>query len=273
MSGATVATASNAMLHFVYRVGHLDRTREFMGILGLKVLRERSVEEESYTNVFYGGGPESNAEYCSLELTENWGVDSYNIGTGFAHIGIAVPDVRKTVEELRAAGFTIAREPGHVKDGKSYVAFVLDPTGYKYELLEQKRRDPVAQVTLRVGDLDKAVEFYTSMGMHEVRRRTSMEGKYTNVKMGYGPELDSTMLQLCYNFGVDSYDVGDGWGQIAVRSSDVYDSAKIMKTAGHDPARAPGPVPGIGTKIVAFKDLTGWKTVVVDADDIEKELQ
>jgi lactoylglutathione lyase len=214
MSSAKTPTATDAMLHFVYRVGDLARTRLFLSTLGLRVLRERDVPSEKYTNVFFGAGSESNAEHCSLELTYNYGREAYNVGTGLGHIGVAVSDVRSTCEELRRKGFRVVREPGPVADGKSYMAFVEDPTGYRFELLQRVQRDPVCQVTLRVTDLDNSLKFYSALGFHEVRRRSSESGRYTNVKLGYGPEEDSTMLQLTHNWDrdpSDAYDAGDGW--------------------------------------------------------------
>jgi lactoylglutathione lyase len=262
------AKAGDALLHVVYRVGDLDRTREFFNVLGLKVLRERDMPEEKYTNVFVGAGSESNGKHVSLELTYNYGKESYNIGDGFGHFGIAVEDVAQMTEKLRGAGFKVVREPGPVKGGHTIIAFVEDPTGYKFELLQKKKRDPVAQITLRVGDLDKSIKFYEALGMRELSRRESEEGKYTNVKLGYGDDEDCTALQLTYNWGKTHYDNGDGYGQIAVRTKDVYEAAKIMERAGFKPAKNPGPVPGIGTKIVSFRDPDEWKAVLVDANDV-----
>lgn len=255
MAAARAPSASDAMLHFVYRVGDLPRTREFLSTLGLRVLREREVGGEK-SNVFFGAGTESNAEHCSFELVYNYGVEKYRVGEGFGSIGVAVPDVKETVRQLRAKGFAVVREPWTVSDGKSYLALVEDPTGYRFELQQCVRRDPVCHVTLRVLDLDAAIKFYQAMGLHEVRRHSSEEGRYTHVKLGYGPEDDSTVLQLAHSWDrKEGYDIGDGWGQIAVRATtSVFDSADIMQEAGYAASRAPGPVPGIGTKIVAFRD-------------------
>lgn len=103
------------MLHAVYRVVDLGATRKFLEALGMHVLRERDVPSEKYTNVFYGYGPEQRGEYFSLELTYNYGVSSYDIGSGFGHFGVAVTNVTETVERVREAGFTILREPGPVQ--------------------------------------------------------------------------------------------------------------------------------------------------------------
>jgi len=81
----------------------------------MKVLRERDVPSEKYTNVFYGYGSEKKGEHFSLELTYNYGVDSYDVGTGFGHFGISVEDAAAVVERVRAAGFKVIRELGVVK--------------------------------------------------------------------------------------------------------------------------------------------------------------
>lgn len=110
-----ILTMSQKMLHAVYRVGDLDASRRFLEALGMHALRERDMPSEKFSNAFYGFGPERNGEYFSLELTYNYGVDSYDIGTGFGHFGIAVEDVAATVERVRSEGFKVVREPGPVK--------------------------------------------------------------------------------------------------------------------------------------------------------------
>lgn len=109
------AMASQNIAHAVYRVGDVQASRKFLEALGMKALRERDMPEQKYYNIFYGYGPESNGEFCSLELTYNYGVDSYDIGTGFGHFGIAVEDAAAVVERVRAAGFEVVRELGPVK--------------------------------------------------------------------------------------------------------------------------------------------------------------
>ena len=98
-----------------------------------------------------------------LTPTPTQGVDSYDIGTGFGHFGLAVPDVAAVVEKARAAGGQVTREPGPVKGGQTVIAFVKDPTGYAWELIERKGvaiPEPIAQVMLRVTDLDKSIAYY-----------------------------------------------------------------------------------------------------------------
>lgn len=99
------------------------------------------------------------------------------------------------------------------------------------------------------------------------------DGKFTITKMGFGSMDDSTAVSLTYNWGDHTYTNGNGYGQIAVSCPDVYQAAKQFEDVGIEVTRAPGPVPGIGTKICAVTDPDEWKTVMVDADDFEKEFE
>jgi lactoylglutathione lyase len=120
------------------RVGDLQRSIDFYTkVMGMQLLRTTDRPEQKYTLAFVGYGPES--EQAALELTYNYGVDRYNLGNAFGHIAIAVDDVRAACERIRAAGGTIAREPGPVKGGSTVIAFVQDPDGYKIELIQTGR--------------------------------------------------------------------------------------------------------------------------------------
>ncbi|KAH0450950.1 hypothetical protein IEQ34_021642 [Dendrobium chrysotoxum] len=166
------------LLHVVYRVGDLDKTIKFYTeCLGMKLLRKRDIPEERYTNAFLGYGPEDS--HFVVELTYNYGVEKYDIGTGFGHFGVAVEDVAKTVDLIKAKGGKVTREPGPVKGGKSIIAFIEDPDGYKFELLERgPTPEPLCQVMLRVGDLDRSIEFYKkAFGMDLLRKRDNPEYK------------------------------------------------------------------------------------------------
>ncbi|KAL5783291.1 hypothetical protein ACOSP7_008320 [Xanthoceras sorbifolium] len=262
------------MLHVVYRVGDLDKTIKFYTeCLGMKLLRKRDIPEERYTNAFLGYGPEDS--HFVVELTYNYGVDKYDIGSGFGHFGIAVEDVVKTVDLVKAKGGKVTREPGPVKGGNTVIAFIEDPDGYKFELLERgPTPEPLCQVMLRVGDLDRAINFYKkAFGMELLRKRDNPEYKYTIAMMGYGPEDKNAVLELTYNYGVSEYDKGNGYAQIAIGTDDVYKTAEAIKLCGGKITREPGPLPGINTKITACMDPDGWKSVFVDNIDLLKELE
>lgn len=239
----------------------------------MKLLRKRDIPEEKYTNAFLGYGAEDN--HFVVELTYNYGVDKYDIGAGFGHFGIAVDDVAKTVELIRAKGGKVTREPGPVKGGKTVIAFVEDPDGYKFEILERPGTpEPLCQVMLRVGNLDRAISFYEkACGMELLRKRDNPEYKYTVAMMGYGPEDKNAVLELTYNYGVTEYDKGNAYAQIAIGTDDVYKTAEVVKLFGGQVVREPGPLPGINTKITSILDPDGWKSVFVDNIDFAKELE
>jgi len=125
-------------LHTMLRVGDLDRSIAFYtSLLGLKELRRRDVPEGKYTLVFLGYGGGNQEGQAEIELTYNYGVDRYEIGTGFGHLALGVPDVKAACEAVRAGGGKVTREAGPVKFGTTVIAFVEDPDGYKIELIER----------------------------------------------------------------------------------------------------------------------------------------
>jgi len=124
------------ILHTMLRVGDLERsTRFYTDVLGMRVLRRTDRPEQKYTLAFVGYDDESRA--AVLELTYNYGVDHYDLGTAYGHIAIEVADVAATCENVRAKGGTVAREAGPVKGGTTIIAFVQDPDGYKIELIQR----------------------------------------------------------------------------------------------------------------------------------------
>jgi lactoylglutathione lyase len=126
-------------LHTMLRVRDLETSIKFYtGLLGMKELRRTDVPDGKYTLAFVGYGNEDS--HTVLELTYNYGVDHYEIGTAFGHLALGVPDIYATCDKLRAAGVKISREPGPVKFGTTVIAFIDDPDGYKIELIERKPR-------------------------------------------------------------------------------------------------------------------------------------
>jgi lactoylglutathione lyase len=124
-------------LHTMLRVKNLeDSVNFYTSLLGMQELRRNDVPDGKYTLVFLGYGGEK--DHTVLELTYNYGVDEYELGTAFGHLAVGVPDISGTVERLRQAGAKISREPGPVKFGTTVIAFVEDPNGYKIELIERK---------------------------------------------------------------------------------------------------------------------------------------
>ena len=123
-------------LHTMLRVGNLQRAIDFYTqVLGMQLLRTTDNPDYKYTLAFVGYG--RNPEHAELELTYNWGVDSYERGTAFGHIALGVPDVYAACERIKAAGGNVTREAGPVKGGSTVIAFVTDPDGYKIELIQR----------------------------------------------------------------------------------------------------------------------------------------
>lgn len=124
------------LLHTMLRVGNLERSIDFYTqVLGMQLIRKTENPEYKYTLAFVGYG--KNPEHAEIELTYNWGVDAYELGTAFGHLALGVPDVYAACEKIRAAGGNVTRAPGPVKGGTSVIAFVTDPDGYKVELIQR----------------------------------------------------------------------------------------------------------------------------------------
>jgi len=125
------------LLHAMIRVGNLQRSVEFYTkVLGMRLLRTSENPEYKYSLAFVGYSDES--EGSVIELTYNWGVESYDMGNAFGHLALGVDDVAQTCEQIKQAGGNVTREAGPVKGGSTIIAFVEDPDGYKIELIENK---------------------------------------------------------------------------------------------------------------------------------------
>lgn len=124
------------LLHTMLRVGHMQRSIDFYTqLLGMQLLRTVDRPEQKYSLAYlgYGGGNPAQAE---IELTYNYGVDQYDLGTAYGHIAIGVDDCSAVCERIRVGGGVISREAGPVKGGNTIIAFVVDPDGYKIELIQ-----------------------------------------------------------------------------------------------------------------------------------------
>ncbi len=118
------------------RVGNLQRSINFYThVLGMKLIKTSENPQNKYSLAFVGYG--SNPDHAEIELTYNWGVETYDMGTAFGHIALGVPDVYAACEAIKAAGGNVTREAGPVKGGTTIIAFVTDPDGYKIELIQR----------------------------------------------------------------------------------------------------------------------------------------
>src|SRR5262245_22948985 len=126
------------LLHTMLRVNDLDASlRFYCDGLGMQLLRRHDYPSGEFTLAFVGYGDEK--DQTVLELTHNWKTSTYELGNGYGHIAIGVPDIYRTCEELRKKGVKIVREPGPMKHGTTVIAFIEDPNGYRIELIEQKQ--------------------------------------------------------------------------------------------------------------------------------------
>jgi lactoylglutathione lyase len=125
------------ILHTMLRVGDLDKSLAFYtDVLGMRLLRRNDYPEGKFTLAFVGFHDEKDG--AVIELTHNWGVDHYEIGTGYGHIALAVEDASAACDAIRQRGGKVTREAGPMKGGSTVIAFVEDPDGYKIELIQRK---------------------------------------------------------------------------------------------------------------------------------------
>ena len=123
-------------LHTMLRVGDMQRAIDFYTrVMGMQLLRTTDRPEQKYALAFVGYA--SNPEQAEIELTYNYGVESYDMGGAYGHIALGVDDIYATCDQIRAKGGNITREPGPVKGGNTLIAFITDPDGYKIELIQR----------------------------------------------------------------------------------------------------------------------------------------
>ncbi len=124
------------ILHVMLRVGDLSRSIAFYTeVLGMRLLRQHDYPEGRFTLAFLGYGEEDS--HTVLELTHNWDTTSYDLGAGYGHIALAVPNAYQACADIKARGGRVVREAGPMKHGTTVIAFVEDPDGYKIELIER----------------------------------------------------------------------------------------------------------------------------------------
>ncbi len=117
---------------------------------------------------------------------------------------------------------------------------------------------------LRVGDLERSIEFYTRvLGMKLLRRKDYPDGKFTLAFVGYGDESDHTVIELTHNWDTESYKLGDGYGHIAIEVDDVHAAVDELQGRGGKVIRPAGPM-NAGTTIIAFiEDPDGYQVELI----------
>ena len=122
----------------------------------------------------------------------------------------------------------------------------------------------ILHTMLRVGDLQRSIDFYTRiLGMNLIRQRDNEQYRYTLAFVGYGSEEDGAVLELTYNWDTTEYDLGTGYGHIAIGSDDIYATCDAIKAAGGTLSREPGPVKGGTTEIAFVKDPDNYSIELI----------
>ncbi|OMO83498.1 hypothetical protein CCACVL1_11378 [Corchorus capsularis] len=266
LSELWVQQDNRRFLNAVLRVSDLNRTIEFYTeSLGMKVLRRREFPEKDYFGAVLGFGPE-NSQFV-LHLKQIHQGEKLEIGTAYGHFGIATEDAYKKVEEIRARGGVIRREPGTLPGLSQIFAFVEDPDGYSIEILERPPTPaPINHIMLQVVVLDRAIQFYQkALGMQLILRFDNPAEQYTIAILGYGTNFTQiTSVELQYNYNVTKYTKGNGYIQVAISTDDVFKSVDAVKSViqelGGKIARAPNQI----TKTASILDPDGHKTVLVE---------
>ena len=121
---------------------------------------------------------------------------------------------------------------------------------------------------LRVGDLQRSINFYTQvLGMKLLRRSENPEYKYSMAFVGYGSNPEHAELELTYNHGVDRYEMGTAYGHVALGVPDIYAACDKIRAAGGNVTREPGPVKGGATVIAFLTDPDGYKVELIERKD------
>lgn len=122
----------------------------------------------------------------------------------------------------------------------------------------------ILHTMIRVGDLDKSIEFYTrALGMQLLRQKDYPDGEFTLAFLGYGPESEGTVIELTYNYGTEKYDLGNGFGHIALGTDDIHEACRRIEEAGGRITRAPGPMKHGSTVIAFATDPDGYKVELI----------
>ncbi|WP_332898723.1 VOC family protein [Haladaptatus sp. CMSO5] len=194
-------------------------------------------EADTFTNVYLG--PEDmHEDGATIELTYNHDDRTYEFGDAWGHIAVRVEDVYEAYDELMAAGVEDYRDPDSC--GGSY-AFVKDPDGHEIELVERDHgaRWSLDHTMLRVEDIEKAIGWYTHKLDYELFRRSEHDSFALYFMKPRGAAAEEMSIELTYNYDGRSYEFGDAWGHVAVRTSDLESYWETLVTRDVEEYRDP----------------------------------
>eukprot|EP01080_Neovahlkampfia_damariscottae_P001431 gene1431-12050_t len=196
------------ILQATFKVNQLDKSSSyFTNYFGGKTVSKEKNEE----TLKFG------KSQTSLKFVEDKDV---KVGTGYGHLCFLSDDIYLSCKNMAQEGQKVSREPGPVKGGKTVIAFVLDPEDKKIEYIQKSEdRELTSEfnhIMLRVGDLEKSVEFYKKLGMKELSRSVNEQYKYTLSFVGF--DKSETVLELTHNWGTDSYELGNCLDSITILS-------------------------------------------------------
>jgi lactoylglutathione lyase len=222
--------------HVMMRTEDLDEALEFYRThFGYE--EKSRWDADTFTNVHLG--PEDmHDEGATLELTYNHDGRSYNMGDAWGHIAVRAEDVYEAYEELMDAGVEDYRDPDSC--GGSY-AFVKDPDGHEIEIVERDHgaRWSLDHTMVRVEDADAAIGWYARKLGYDMFRR-SEHSSFALYFMNPENAADEAMsVELTYNYDGSSYEMGDAWGHLAVRSDDLHDDWETLLERGAEDYRDP----------------------------------
>ncbi len=130
----------------------------------------------------------------------------------------------------------------------------------------------ILHTMLRVGDLDRSINFYTNvLGMKLLRKSENEEFEYTLAFIGYAEESESAVIELTYNWGTSEYDLGNGYGHIAIGADDIYAACEEIRQTGGEIIREPGPVKGGTVEIAFVKDPDGYSIELINSAHVGKD--
>jgi len=130
----------------------------------------------------------------------------------------------------------------------------------------------ILHTMLRVGDLDRSINFYTNvLGMKLLRKSENKEFEYTLAFIGYAEESESAVIELTYNWGTNEYDLGNGYGHIAISADDIYAACEEIRQADGEIIREAGPVKGGTVEIAFVKDPDGYSIELINSAHVGQD--